>query len=242
MAYNYNVTGDEKKRMIKVISDFLDTPSKYMRVPTCAYKIGSYSVSKEGALSWEDGTDTNQSSALMQALEAAGFHTDDAPMFTESKVDQVEPAPEADEAPTSEETELAISMPRYMFSDAALDNLRRLVESKGRLMKRAFKSDKLPVKVDDEKVSFPWFPVPETPEQTKAYTTFIDAICDMAIKQTRINTKEKEIVNEKYEFRCFLLRLGFIGNEYKQIRKELLKNLSGSAAFKSGARKGVEQV
>ena len=63
----------------------------------------------------------------------------------------------------------------------------------------------------------------------------------MAITQKRISAKQKEIVNEKYEFRCFLLRLGLIGDEYKAQRKFLLKNLSGSAAFKSGHKKGGEE-
>ena len=40
---------------------------------------------------------------------------------------------------------------------------------------------------------------------------------------------------EKYAFRCFLLRLGFIGNEYKAERKILLKNLSGNSSWKNGA-------
>ena len=39
--------------------------------------------------------------------------------------------------------------------------------------------------------------------------------------------------NEKYAFRCFLLRLGFIGEEFKQSRKILLSNLDGSSAFKT---------
>ena len=50
----------------------------------------------------------------------------------------------------------------------------------------------------------------------------------------RITAKEKPVGNEKYAFRCFLLRLGFIGNAYKADRKILLRNLSGSSAFKSG--------
>jgi hypothetical protein len=53
--------------------------------------------------------------------------------------------------------------------------------------------------------------------------------------------KEKEIDNDKYAFRCFLLRLGFIGDEYKAERKLLLRNLTGSAAFKSGQKKGFSQ-
>ena len=49
-----------------------------------------------------------------------------------------------------------------------------------------------------------------------------------------MKAKEKIVDNEKYAFRCFLLRLGFIGTEYKTERKILLRNLSGSSAFKAG--------
>jgi len=59
----------------------------------------------------------------------------------------------------------------------------------------------------------------------------------MSKEQKRVTATEKEVDNEKYAFRCFLLRLGFIGEEYKTDRKILLKNLTGSSAFKSGARK-----
>ena len=73
----------------------------------------------------------------------------------------------------------------------------------------------------------------------KAYDTFICKLCEMARNQKRVNGTEKQVDNEKYAFRCFLLRLGFIGNEYKTERKILLKNLTGSSAFKSGAKKEV---
>jgi len=36
------------------------------------------------------------------------------------------------------------------------------------------------------------------------------------------------VENEKYPFRCFLLKLGFIGNEYKAARKILLARLEGN--------------
>ena len=68
----------------------------------------------------------------------------------------------------------------------------------------------------------------------KAYDTFICKLCELARTQKRITATEKTIDNEKYAFRCFLLRLGFIGAEYKAARKILLKNLSGSSAFRNG--------
>ena len=71
-------------------------------------------------------------------------------------------------------------------------------------------------------------------DRVKAYTHFIAALCEMSVSQKRISATEKLAENEKYAFRCFLLRLGFIGAEYKDERKILLENLSGSSAFRSG--------
>ena len=73
----------------------------------------------------------------------------------------------------------------------------------------------------------------------KAYDTFVCKLCEMARNMKRSNATEKPVDNDKYAFRCFLLRLGFIGAEYKTERKILLKNLTGSSAFKSGAKKEV---
>ena len=49
--------------------------------------------------------------------------------------------------------------------------------------------------------------------------------------QKRVSSKPTETDNDKYAFRCFLLRLGFIGKEYKTARKILLRNLTGNSAF-----------
>ena len=100
--------------------------------------------------------------------------------------------------------------------------------------------ESLPITVTEEKVSFPWFAGDIDAEHCAAYTSLITAICNMAKEAKRVTAKEKEAVNPKYEFRCFLLRLGFIGAEFKTERKILLRNLAGSSAFKSGQPKEVE--
>ena len=88
-------------------------------------------------------------------------------------------------------------------------------------------------------MAFPWFTeLPDT-DAVQAYTHFISALCEMSKNARRVTATEKAVENEKYAFRCFLLRLGFIGAEYKTERKILLKNLAGSSAFKSGAKKEV---
>ena len=88
----------------------------------------------------------------------------------------------------------------------------------------------------DERVSFPWLTEGIPAEDCMAYTRLIEAICRMAKEAKRVTAKEKETDNPKYAFRCFLLRLGFIGDEYKADRKILLRNLNGSSAFRTGKK------
>ena len=235
MTHHFNVSGQDRKKLVKAITEHLGQEAKYLGVPSCAYQIGTYTVSKDGALSWGDMDDADpahldESTELVQALEAAGFHSDEVAFFEEQAA-----------AIEAEETTLSISLPRNRFSDEAIENLKALITAKGRLMKREFQADDLPLTITKEQITFPWFRMGDA-DEAAAYTTFIQAIGEMAINQKRISPKEKEIVNEKYEFRCFLLRLGMIGDDTKKIRKILMKNLSGSAAFKSGAKKEGEQA
>ena len=91
----------------------------------------------------------------------------------------------------------------------------------------------MPIEVTDSTVKFPWFSECGADER-KAYTHFVSALCELAANVKRVTAKEQETDNDKYAFRCFLLRLGFIGSEYKAERKILLRNLTGSSAFKNG--------
>ena len=56
----------------------------------------------------------------------------------------------------------------------------------------------------------------------------------MAKTQKRVTATEKPAENEKLAMRLFLVRLGFIGDEYKTARKILLRNLAGNSSWKSG--------
>ena len=122
--------------------------------------------------------------------------------------------------------------------DKALQNLKDITAAKGSLIRKALGVEELPIEVGETKVSFPWFAGTPTPEEVKAYDHFICALCEMARNQKRVTAKERDTGNDKYAFRCFL-RLGFIGPEYKQERKILLRNLTGSSAFKAVPQKEV---
>ena len=149
-----------------------------------------------------------------------------------SHVNAEEAAAGPDE-PEAEWDELVIEMPREGFSENAITNLERLLTSKGSLIKNALGVDSLVIEVTQETIRFPWFSGSLAPEEINAYARFIGALCAMAKNQKRVTATEKPADNEKYAFRCFLLRLGFIGEEYKTERKILLSRLSGNAAWKT---------
>lgn len=131
---------------------------------------------------------------------------------------------------------LAIEFPRDGFGIMALDNLQRIIASKETLIKKALKADNLPIAMKEETLSFPWFTLSGDDGETDAYTRFISAICEMAKRQKRVVAKKRDTENDKFTMRLFLVRLGFIGEEYRTARRILLKNLTGNGSFKNGQR------
>lgn len=226
MEINYDVTGEGRKELVKAVSTILQTKAVYKRMPTCAYEIGDITIDKEGTLICEDDAKAER---IARDLIADGFTAADD--TTEAQADDAEPAEET-EGPES----LAISMPKDGFTDDAIANLKHLVESKATLIKKALGAENLTITVEDDKISFPWFAGYPAPEEISAYAKFIGRLCGMAKTQKHVTAKDKAVDNDKYAFRCFLLRLGFIGDEYKADRKILLSKLSGSSAFKSGTK------
>ena len=159
----------------------------------------------------------------------------------ESELVSTEAAPTEEAVAESDEDSLSISLPRSLFTETALQNLDALLLSKGRLIRHAFDIREATYTLTDDRITFAWLHGTITDETAKAYAEFISKLCLMARAQKRVTAKEKIVDNEKYAFRCFLLRLGMIGNVYKESRKILLQNLTGSSAFKSGHRKGDER-
>ncbi len=98
--------------------------------------------------------------------------------------------------------------------------------------------EELPIEVGETKVSFPWFAGTPTPEEVKAYDHFICALCEMARNQKRVTAKERDTGNNKYAFRCFLLRLGFIGPEYKQGAQDPPAEPDRQLRFQGGTPEG----
>lgn len=222
----------DRKPLVKAISEFTGADAVYMRTPTYAYRIDYFTVTREGNLEFDDRADSEEIEGLLEFLAERGFIAGNADT---SATEQPETASEevsadTDSAEHSESVGLTVEVP---LEGMAVENLTKLLEAKGRLIRRALALDSLPIEVTDSAVKFPWF-ADCSADECKAYTHFISALCELAANAKRVTAKEKEIDNDKYAFRCFLLRLGFIGSEYKAERKILLRNLTGSSAFRNG--------
>ncbi|MCH4034735.1 MAG: virulence protein [Lachnospiraceae bacterium] len=249
MELNYNVTGDERKALVKAISGITGEKAVYKRMPTCAYEIGAFTVSKEGALSFEDSA-YDAARNLIDRLQEQGYKPETQETTGETEQDEgTADAPdeesgaadEADEAATGEQedgTGLSISIPDD-FSDAEFENLQRLAASKQTLMKAAFGSDGIGISREEGKVTFSGFTASDG-DHTAAYMQFITLLARMARTAKRVTARDHDTENRKYAFRCFLLRIGMIGPDYKKSRRILLENLTGSSAFRDGKRKEAE--
>lgn len=68
--------------------------------------------------------------------------------------------------------------------------------------------------------------------EVKAYVQFVLALSNQALLHKKAVLKKTQSYNDKYLFRCFLLRLGLIGDDFKDCRQVLLSKLSGDSAWK----------
>lgn len=175
------------------------------------------------------------------ALEAYEETTDAAPESLEiaptspDSVAEGETPEEGAEKPDTGSTgaevrQLTISLPDSL-TDEEWGRVKALWESKLSLERRAFGED---IRLEREGglikladlAGSDWM-------HLNAYTCYLNALFALAKKQKRVNHKDTGLPeNEKYAFRCWLLRLGFIGPDYKEFRKVLCENLTGSAAFR----------
>jgi hypothetical protein len=204
MKMNYK--GKQRKELAAAIAEITGEKAVYMKAPTYAYQIGIFTVERNGDLICGDEAALEE---LLHGLAEKGFTAEAEPQ---------------EDATNADGSGLTVTVP---VTATSVENLKKLLEAKGALIKKALGVTDISIKVEDDKVLFPWFPEIPEPDEAKVYTEFIAAICRMS---------------EKFTFRVFLIRLGFIGDEYKTTRRILLQNLSGNSAWRNGAPKMEAEV
>ena len=212
----FTLKSKQRPKLAQEIGNILGTAPHYERVPGCAYDIAGYRLDKEGVLHIPEGAEETAKDLIRQ-LREHGFQ-DDMEITEEVLVQQ---------------DKLTMAIPKESLTDTALENLQKIIVNKQTLFQRAFRMDSTEIEITEEKINFTWFSYTTDSDEIAAYTQFISRLCDMARDAKRVSSKPTETDNDKYAFRCFLLRLGFIGKEYTTARKILLRNLTGNSTFRS---------
>lgn len=200
-----------RKHLAAVIAQTLDATVEYAGAPSFAYHIGQARLDRDWCLHLPEITNP---AAVVEAAVAAGFHPE----------------------PASEPTMgLTLVFPTTEWTRGTGARLQALLAAKGPLITKALTIPALPMEVDEEEsvVRFAWFTQVPDPGTVEAVTHLITAMITYAKAATRINPTVRQVVNEKYAMRCFLLRLGMIGTDTKHTRRILMRNLDGNSAWRT---------
>lgn len=226
MEVKYGLKRNSRKELVKALTAIIGKDSKYLGVPSCAYQVGEVIVTKDGILQGESLME------IVEGLKLRGYEPTEAPAWEDN---------DRGEELVEEPAERAITGLRLEINTTGqdvrtIDNFKALLKGKHSLICHALGVECLEIEEIESGFAVDWFKGLElNPDEINAYANFIGRLWDFAKERKRVNLKEdKAADNEKYAFRCFLLRLGFIGAEYKLQRKILLKRLEGSSAFKAG--------
>lgn len=203
-----------RKHLAAIIAQTIDTTVEYAGAPSFAYHIGQASLGRDWQLN-AAGLSDQQVEAVIEAAAAAGF---------------------TPQSPTDNtDVGLTLVFPTTGWAGGTGARLQALLAAKGPLIAKALSVPDLPMEVDEEErvVKFAWFTQVPDPGTVEAVTRLLEAMIEYAKNATRINPTARTPANEKYAMRCFLLRLGMIGNETKHTRRILMRNLDGNSAWRT---------
>ena len=232
MEIKYNLTGTERKALVKTVSNIIGEKFKYLGAPSFAYQIGDdCTVTSDGTLKISNDTDNDKVEHLLEKLYECGYETEN-----DENVD----ISDTNKDFASETIGCSIGLPIAKLSDKPCNdkiiaNLKAIIAGKMTLFQKAVGTDKeLKVEWNKDEIWFDWFDSVIPNEKLGLYISLFKALYQMAEKAVRVNTKDKPVDNEKFAMRTFLNRIGLSGIEYKPLRKELMRNLSGDGAFRYG--------
>ena len=145
MRIHYNVTGAERKAMVKVIADTTGAKAEYKGMPTAAYGIDYFTVTRDGTLEFSDRSDSEEVEAVLEALGAAGF--EGVGEAADEADEALETPTEADTEPQKDETgdddedrdavELTVTLPMTRHTGMSLRNLINLIYTRSGLLNKA---------------------------------------------------------------------------------------------------------
>ena len=208
-----------RRELVSTLAELLNEKPHYCYAPSFAFDFSQYTVDRDAIIHPSENAEQQAVINLAALLNRRGFECE--------VIDIAADAPES-------EGHYTVCVERGKISEETLSKLRRIVRGKAGLLRQALGESSLEILTEAQNCIFPWFPADSDETSRNAYAVFIEKLIAFAKQRTRVTADDKPSDNPKYAFRCFLLRLGFIGAEYRKERAVLLRNLQGCSAFRSG--------
>lgn len=216
MKIKFVLENGKRKTLANALGEVMNAEVRYLGAPTFCFEVGGCLLDRDGVLEIPEGVDHM---ALLEKLAEAGF-----------RLEQEEAAQEA-----LEQERHIISVPAHDFDRRIKDNLDKLLAAKGSLIMAALGVERLTYTEDHGYLAFDLYDREPEQKELVACAHLLNALYNTAREQVRVTAKAQgDIENPKYAMRCFLLKLGFIGQDYKETRSVLLSRLPGNGSFKSG--------
>ncbi len=205
-----------RKHLAQVIGTILGgIKPTYLGAPSMAYQIAPVTLDRDWTVTWPTGLPARDVDLIEAVATQEGY-----------KVARSAGSPEQAAAGG-----LTFAFPTTGWEEHTQVNLEAMLASKGKLIAKALSTAVVPVGFEGGQVIFPWFADTPEPEVVEATTVLLAAMIKAAGKAKRVSAKPPAGTNEKYAMRCFLLRLGFIGDQHKTARRILTRYLDGNAAW-----------
>ena len=153
MEIKYNIEKSQRKALAQKISELTGADVRYAGVPSCAYEIDFFTLSKDAVLSFSDRSDTEIVEMVLDGLADAGYNSETiTPPEGTDEADAEENAPEEsneeseDEANSGFPLNASISFSLADHTVQSLTNLICMIHSRGPLISKAtggnFSADK----------------------------------------------------------------------------------------------------
>lgn len=131
MRIEFNRTGAERKALVQAMGEILEVKPKYLGMPTAAYQVGYFHIDKNSTVEVDDQADSAEIRRLLERLAEKGIIAVSAETVQEADTAEENADTETLEtAPLGADSGLTVAVPRESFTDAALENLQKLVEAK----------------------------------------------------------------------------------------------------------------
>lgn len=248
--YSFKVTGLERKVVASIIAaaQFDGSTCTYAGAPSFCYQAAGWVIDREGKVtSPETPIDQKDSiRTVLDALKTAGASVEENGTVTFSlqghngdtlrnTVNLIWTKQGLLKKALDRQTDIvpaSLVEAINAVSIDTLDDFAKVVNEGIEAGTIAGESD-LGFDLADQTITFRFSNASLEADEVVAFISLCWQISEQAKQQKFSSTKQKDAENERYALRCYLLKLGFIGEEFKQSRKILLSKLSGSSAFRT---------